>query len=89
MVKEKTIINDLQDIPNNKLNKLTVCSSAEKALKDSHAICILTEWDEFKSMNFKNLSSLMKEPILFLDGRNIISHSKLNRTFKKFMSIDK
>ena len=44
MVKEKTIINDLQDIPNNKLNKLTVCSSAEKALKDSHAICILTEW---------------------------------------------
>ncbi len=89
MVKEKTIIKDLQDVLNNKLNKLTVCSSAEKALKDSHAICILTEWDEFKAMNFKNLSSLMKEPILFLDGRNIISDNKLNRTFKKFMSIDK
>ncbi|MDC6466069.1 nucleotide sugar dehydrogenase [Flavobacteriaceae bacterium] len=88
MVSKITIIEDLKDVSNENLKKLKICSSVELSAKNSHAICILTEWDEFKTYNYKYLSSLMQEPILFIDGRNILSKDKLNGIFKNNMSID-
>ena len=88
MVSKITIIEDLKDVSSKNLKKLKICSSVELSAKNSHAICILTEWDEFKTYNYKYLSSLMQEPILFIDGRNILSKDKLNGIFKNNMSID-
>ncbi len=46
------------------------CSSIEETAAESNALVVVTEWDEFRSINFLELSKLMKEKIIF-DGRNI------------------
>ncbi|MEK6904944.1 MAG: UDP-glucose/GDP-mannose dehydrogenase family protein [Nanoarchaeota archaeon] len=51
-------------------DKISYCASVEEAAKDSNAIIIVTEWDEFRSINFAELSKIMKDKIVF-DGRNI------------------
>jgi len=36
----------------------------------------LTEWDEFKKLNFKKIRSVMNQPVLF-DGRNLYHNKDL------------
>ncbi|MEM7035832.1 MAG: UDP binding domain-containing protein, partial [Bacteroidota bacterium] len=40
------------------------------ALEGADALCIVTEWSEFRTPNFDKIKSLLKQPIVF-DGRNI------------------
>ena len=44
--------------------------SPYEAARKAHAILILTEWEEFKSIDFEKLKSLVEIPII-VDGRNI------------------
>jgi UDPglucose 6-dehydrogenase len=46
------------------------CSSADEAAQDVDALCLLTEWNEFKNPHFEQLKSRMKQPVVF-DGRNV------------------
>lgn len=48
-----------------------------KALEGSHAVAVLTEWDEFKSYNWKFIYDTMKKPAFVFDGRNILDKQKL------------
>lgn len=41
-----------------------------KVLEGADALFIFTEWNEFRSPNFKRMASLMNNPVIF-DGRNI------------------
>ncbi|VDM44043.1 unnamed protein product [Toxocara canis] len=55
------------------------------AVTDSHAIVILTEWDEFKEYDYKRLYSLMTHPASVFDGRLIVDQKKLrNIGFRVF-----
>ena len=40
------------------------------AIKDTDALIINTEWQEFKSPNFDIIKAKLKDPVIF-DGRNI------------------
>lgn len=51
-------------------DKVVYCSSAEEAAKESSGIILVTEWDEFRNVNFAELGKIVKEKVLF-DGRNI------------------
>ena len=51
-------------------DKLTYAASSYEALKDADALVILTEWNEFKNIDLKQVKKLMKQPMVF-DGRNI------------------
>ena len=51
-------------------NSIIYCESTEEAAKGSSAILLVTEWDEFRSINFGEIGKLMEEKIIF-DGRNI------------------
>lgn len=44
--------------------------------KDLDALVVVTEWNEFKEVDFKKLKSLMKNPVI-IDGRNIYNPEKL------------
>lgn len=44
--------------------------------KDTDALVIVTEWNEFKEIDFNKLKSLMKSPVI-IDGRNIYEPKKL------------
>jgi UDPglucose 6-dehydrogenase len=43
---------------------------AVSAVKDADALLLITEWNEFRLPDWKELKRLMKQPVLF-DGRNI------------------
>eukprot|EP00164_Ancoracysta_twista_P011180 GFYU01017129.1.p1 GENE.GFYU01017129.1~~GFYU01017129.1.p1 ORF type:complete len:491 (-),score=138.52 GFYU01017129.1:75-1547(-) len=47
------------------------------AAKDSHALVILTEWDEFKNYNYAEMYHSMLKPAFVFDGRNILDHQML------------
>jgi UDPglucose 6-dehydrogenase len=52
-------------------------SDPYEACKDSHAVAVLTEWDEFKSYDWKKIYDIMLKPAFVFDGRNILDANKL------------
>ncbi len=53
------------------LPALTYCPDAYEAARDSDALVLLTEWEEFKTLDLARLKTLMRRPVL-IDGRNIL-----------------
>lgn len=53
-----------------KNNSITYCKNAIEASEGSDAIIIITDWNEFKNVDFNYIKSIVKSPIVF-DGRNI------------------
>ncbi len=53
-------------------------NNAYEACKDAHAIAILTEWDEFKSLDWNRVYNEMKKPAFIFDGRNILNTKELS-----------
>jgi UDPglucose 6-dehydrogenase len=51
--------------------------SALEATKDAHAIAIMTEWDEFATMDYAPHYAQMMKPAFFFDGRLIVDRTKL------------
>lgn len=58
---------------------VTICKDAYAATKDAHAVLILTEWDEFKGLDFQKIYDQMNLPAFLFDGRNIIDLSRLRK----------
>ena len=56
---------------------VSYCIDPYETIKDSHAIVILTEWQEFKDLDFKKVFDMMEKPAFIFDGRNILDHQKL------------
>jgi UDPglucose 6-dehydrogenase len=65
-------------MPNAKkiLKNITYCKDPYAVAKGCDCLLLLTEWDEFKKLNFKKLRSAMNQPVLF-DGRNLYYDQKL------------
>lgn len=53
--------------------RVQIYNNAEQATNETHAIVLLTEWDEFRELDFKNIFSQMQKPAYFFDGRNHIN----------------
>ena len=49
---------------------LTLCESADDALKGADALVIVTEWQEFRSPDFESIRKALTAPVIF-DGRNL------------------
>jgi len=58
-------------------SRLTVAASAYEAAKGAHAIAIVTEWDEFKTLDYSKIFEGMQKPAFLFDGRNIVDLEKL------------
>ncbi|GGZ60408.1 UDP-glucose 6-dehydrogenase [Mesonia mobilis] len=56
---------------------ITVYEDAYEACKDAHAIAILTEWDEFKTYDWKKLYDQMQKPAFLFDGRGLLNIEEL------------
>jgi len=67
-----------KDVLGDEENKrLSVVESAYAASDGAHAIAVLTEWDEFKDLDFAKIYGSMSKPAFIFDGRNILDHEKL------------
>jgi len=51
---------------------LKVKNDPYEACKASHAVAILTEWDEFKTYDWQNIYDSMLKPAFVFDGRGIL-----------------
>jgi UDPglucose 6-dehydrogenase len=59
------------------VEQVTVTSDAYEATKEAHGVCILTEWDEFKTLDYKKIYDNMQKPAFVFDGRNVVNADKL------------
>jgi len=48
-----------------------------EAAEGSHAIAIMTEWDAFKTLDYKRIYESMVKPAFIFDGRNILDYDML------------
>jgi len=56
---------------------ILTCQSAIQAATGAHAIAIMTEWDEFTTLNYQEIYNVMSKPAFIFDGRNILPHEEL------------
>ncbi len=82
-VSEKQVLFDLNYLESrsNEKNKagVIVHSDPYEACKDTHAICILTEWDEFRTYDWQKIYDNMKKPAFVFDGRNLLDSDTLEK----------
>lgn len=57
---------------------LRVAASALEAAAGAHAIAIVTEWDEFKVIDYQAVYDAMPKPAFLFDGRNILELNRLS-----------
>ena len=68
-----------------KIKNVSYEDSIKKAVKNSDLIILHTEWNDFKSINFKSLSTRKK--FIIYDMRNIYSPDKIKNHGFKYFSI--
>jgi len=60
------------------VEKRVVCEvDPYRAAEGAHALAVLTEWDEFKNLDFERIYRSMKKPAFAFDGRNILPHARM------------
>lgn len=54
-----------------------VVNDPYEACNQSHAVAVLTEWDEFKTFDWQRIYDNMYKPAFVFDGRNILNKKEL------------
>ena len=97
-VPAEQIIKDLDTISSSENNYIgssvnhkliSIHNDPYKAVEGAHAIAILTEWDEFKTYDWKRIYIKMQKPAFIFDGRNILDIKALTEIGFKVKAIGK
>ncbi len=68
---------------------ITKVTSAAEAADGAHALAVLTEWDEFKELDYAAIHETMLKPACLFDGRNIIDRDQVTAAGFQLYSIGK
>lgn len=60
------------------LEDVTFCSDAYECAKGAHALVIVTEWEQFRALDLKEMAVTMATPVI-VDLRNIYSPDEVSR----------
>lgn len=66
---------------------VTVVNDPYEALTDAHAVAVLTEWDEFRAYNWKEIKQMMKKPSFVFDGRKLLDAKLLRQLNFEYYAI--
>ncbi len=88
-VSEEQIRADVLGTGTNPNPNLIVVKTALEACDGAHAVAVLTEWDEFKDLDFQKIHHGMLKPAFLFDGRNILPHAKLKEIGFRVFAIGK
>ena len=66
--------------------RVNYCNNLYKTAENSDALIILTDWVEFKKIDFKNIGKLLKRKII-IDGRNMFDPSQMVKLGFKYYSV--
>ncbi|HLG21161.1 MAG TPA: UDP-glucose/GDP-mannose dehydrogenase family protein [Bdellovibrionota bacterium] len=67
-------------------DRLTYASSTYGALEGAAALCVLTEWNQFRHPDFGKIKSTLASPVIF-DGRNLYDPQALKKLGFTYYSI--
>ena len=68
------------------LNNVEYAETPYDALKDSDALIIVTEWNEFRDLDRKKIKSLMKSPNI-VDGRNMYDPEEMKEAGFNYIGV--
>ena len=85
MQSDLNYLNTRSESENNKYLKTE--SDPYTAMEGVHAIAVLTEWDEFKTYDWKRIYKNMQKPAFVFDGRNILDRHILEKIGFKYKGI--
>jgi len=68
------------------LPKMTPCGDPYEAAKGSDALVILTEWNQFRNLEFDRLKTLMRQPVL-IDLRNVYEPERVAGMGFRYVSV--
>jgi len=65
------------DLGKDSMEKIEIEDDPYICCAGAHAIAILTEWDEFQTLDYKRIYDSMQKPASIFDGRNLINVEEL------------
>jgi len=66
-----------RDLGSKHKEQIEICDDPYAAVEDAHAVAILTEWDQFKDLDYQKIYDKMMKPAFLFDGRSVADTSKL------------
>lgn len=64
-------------------------TTVENACKGAHAIAVLTEWDEFRELDWQSVYDQMEKPAVVFDGRNLLDRQQLESIGFQYFGVGK
>jgi UDPglucose 6-dehydrogenase len=58
-------------------SNITIVSDCYEAADDAHAVSVMTEWDEFRELDFERVYGSMHQPAFVFDGRNLLDQARM------------
>ena len=68
------------------LSNITYCADPYQAAQGADAILIVTEWNEFRHLDWKKMQSIVEQPLV-IDGRNMFSPEDIRRHGFRYISV--
>ncbi|UCB56905.1 MAG: UDP-glucose/GDP-mannose dehydrogenase family protein [Candidatus Omnitrophota bacterium] len=62
------------------------CNDVYEAARGADCLLVLTEWNEFKEIDFKKIKKLLKQPVI-IDGRNIYDPEKMKKMRFRYFAV--
>ena len=66
---------------------VTIVKSPMEACRNAHAIAVMTEWDEFKQLDWKKIYDCMLKPAFLFDGRRLLERKTKEEIGFQFYAI--
>jgi UDPglucose 6-dehydrogenase len=68
------------------LPEITYCNNAYEAAEGADAVLLLTEWEEFRKIDWCRLATLVERPLI-IDGRNALPLENVTRNGFEYVGI--
>ena len=68
------------------LPKVKLCKDPYQAAKGADCLVILTEWNEFKELDFSRIKKLLRQPLI-IDGRNIYDPKRMKAMGFRYLGV--
>ncbi|MBD0306404.1 MAG: UDP-glucose/GDP-mannose dehydrogenase family protein, partial [Nitrospiraceae bacterium] len=68
------------------LPKATICTDPYDAARDADALTLMTEWNQFRNLDFEQIKALLRRP-LFLDLRNVYEADRMAALGFRYVSV--
>jgi len=69
-------------------DKIIYCRDAYEAAESSDCVAVMTEWNEFKEVDWEKIKKIVRQPVV-LDGRNLYDPDKLRKMGFKYTGMGK